>query len=154
MLISHGHNLIKALGCLTPARVREALEASQRSALLRIPLCSRTQSRFRSFPRQGWDESKSPRLLCPSQRVGYCPPRAHSRTGREAEAAQRCQLTAPRARPPSLAQPSRAPEWEGNESPARRARRESPSRQTEGIRQGGALVCLEKPRQGSPGTWG
>lgn len=34
---SHGHNLIRAFGCLTPACVREALQASQHSALLWIP---------------------------------------------------------------------------------------------------------------------
>lgn len=89
MIISHGQ------GCVTTACLQESLQASQHSALLLwIPALP---DRFRSFPRQGWDESKSRSLLCPSQRVGYSLPRAHSSAGREAEegraAARQCQLT-------------------------------------------------------------
>lgn len=72
-----------------------------------------------------------------------------ARPGPAAEAGP-CQLPVPWAGPPSLAQTSRAGEWEGNQSPARRARRESPSRQTKGIGQGGALVCLERRCREAP----
>lgn len=74
-------------------------------------LCSWTQSRPRSFPRQGWDQSNS----LPQPKGGVSPARSQQQGW-----AQRCQLAV--HGPPSLARPSRAPEWEGSGSPARRAR--------------------------------
>lgn len=86
----------------------------------------------------GWKKSRS--LLCPSQRAGYSLPRARS----SGEGGRGRAVPQPGSASSLLGTAFKGSRVGGSGSPAHRASRESPSRQTEGIGQGGAHVCLEK----------
>lgn len=109
-------------GCLTPACLQESLQASQHSALLLWIPALPDAEQVQELSQTGLGRKQVSEPPLPQPKGGVFPAPGPQQRGEGAEAGPCRSPTVPAH---SLAQPSRAREWEESRSPAHRARRES-----------------------------